>query len=78
MLEAGVQVGLFRQRADAPEVRVVDVSINSEQALEDCLHDCQEVWWKRLPIPGWEESLVVQLHKSCNLRIRAHVNRVFG
>jgi len=47
VLEAGVQVGLFTEGDDAVEVTVVDVGVDSEQALVDRLHDRLEVLRER-------------------------------
>jgi hypothetical protein len=42
-LEASVQVGLLAQGHDLLEVDVVDVGVNTEEALEDVLHHTHEV-----------------------------------
>ena len=47
VFEAGVQVGLLTERDDAVEVAVVDVGVDSEEALENGLHDRQEVFRER-------------------------------
>lgn len=49
VLEAGVQVGLLAQPAHLLKVRVVDVRIHAEQALEHSFGHVKEVGRKGLP-----------------------------
>lgn len=42
VLEGGVEVRLLAEGADLRRVRMVDVSIDTEEALEDVLHDARE------------------------------------
>jgi len=47
MLKAGVQVEFNPKTDDMLEMRVVDVSVDSEQSLEDHLDYVQEILWER-------------------------------
>jgi hypothetical protein len=46
VLEARVQMGLSFKVADLTKMRVVNVGIHSEQALENSLDDVHEIGWK--------------------------------
>ena len=61
MLEAGVEMGLSAQQHDVLEMRVVDVRINSEQALENDLDDCLKVSGEWNAKGARENLLVVEL-----------------
>ena len=61
VLEAGVQVRLGREEHDVLEVSVVDVSIDSEETLEDDLDDVEEVLREGDAESARENLLVVQL-----------------
>ena len=62
MSEACVQMCLFLQGTDVLEVRVVDVSIDSEKPLEDCSYCVDEVRRKWLSERLWKNPPVVYLH----------------
>jgi len=47
MFEARVKMGFFSQVNNLLKMRVVDVSVNSKQTLEDVLDNVFEVLWKR-------------------------------
>lgn len=47
VLEAGVQMCLFVETNNLLEMRVVDVSVDSKQTLENGLNHLLEVSWKR-------------------------------
>jgi len=59
--EARVQVRLFTEPADALEVRVVDVRVDAEQALENDPYHLHEVCRKLGSIHLREDGRVVQL-----------------
>ena len=61
MLEARVQVGFFPEAADASEMCVVDVCINSEQALEHGADHIHKVWRKGNAILLREDPRVIHL-----------------
>ncbi len=46
MLEAGVQVSFFAETYNLVEMGIVNVSVNSEQSLENILHNISEVLWE--------------------------------
>ena len=62
MLEAGVEMGLFAQCADAAEVGVVYVGIYSEEPLEYSLDDLKKIGWEGVLVSLWEEAGVIYLH----------------
>ena len=47
MLETSVQVCFFTETDYFVEMRIVDVSINTEKSLEDILNYITEVLWER-------------------------------
>lgn len=61
VLEAGVEVRLLAQAAHVLEVRVVDVRVHSEQALEDDLDHVHEVRREVHAVLLREDRRVVQL-----------------
>jgi hypothetical protein len=61
MLETGVQVSLRRQKHDVLEMRVVDMRIDTEQALEDNLNDVQEIFREGHTQGTRENFLIIQL-----------------
>ena len=79
VLEGGVEVRLFDEEDDLLEVLVVDVGVDAEEALQDCLgyrhevlgerHTCiQQRRMKSLP-------LYIQAHtqaQMCNIHIHVH------
>lgn len=61
VLEAGVEVRLLAQGHDLVEVRVVDVGVDAEEALEDRLDDFLEGLGEGNVDAGGEDGLVVEL-----------------
>ena len=61
VLEACVEMRLCRQQHDVLEVSVVDVSIHSEQSLEDHFDDCFEIARKWYSKGTGENLLVIEL-----------------
>lgn len=47
VLERCVQMSLFAERGNLLEMRVIDVCVDAEEALEDVLHDRLEVLGER-------------------------------
>ena len=47
MLEAGVKVSLFLKAHNLLKMCVVNMGINTEKALEYCLHNFLEILWER-------------------------------
>lgn len=46
MFKTCVQVSFFLQADNLLKVRVIDMSIHAEQALEYCLHNIRKIGWK--------------------------------
>jgi hypothetical protein len=72
MLEAGVEMRFFTECHDLVEVRVVDVRVDAEQALEDRLHHALEVLREGHVDARREDALIVELslhprHKKINV-----------
>jgi hypothetical protein len=61
MLEARVEVSLRREEHDVLEVCVVDVSIHSEETLENDLDDVKEIFWEGDTEGTGEDFLVIKL-----------------
>ena len=61
MLEARVEVSLRREEHDVLEVCVVDVSIHSEETLENDLDDVEEIFGEGNTEGTREDLLVVKL-----------------
>lgn len=61
MLKGGVEMSLLPQLNHLGEVLVVNMCVDTEQALQDGLGDRQEVLGERHADLGWEQCLVVQL-----------------
>ena len=61
VLEACVEVGLCREEHDMLEVCVVDVSIHSEETLENDLDDIEEIFREGDTEGAGEDFFVVKL-----------------
>lgn len=61
VFEGGVEVSLLLQLHHRVKMLMVDVSVNSEQALQDSLGHRHEVLRERHSYLGREKSLIVQL-----------------
>ena len=61
VLEACVEVGLCREEHDVLEVCVVDVSIHSEETLENDLDDIEEIFREGDTEGAGEDFFVVKL-----------------
>lgn len=61
MFEASVEMCLCTQQHDVLEMRVINMSIYSEESLEDHLDYIHEILWKGYAKSTWENLLVIQL-----------------
>ena len=72
VLEAGVKMCLSWQKHDMLEMSMVDVSIDSEQALEDNFYDVHEILWEWNTNLAGKDFLIIKLvlnpsHKEINV-----------
>ena len=80
MFETGIEVGLRSQYHNVVEMRMVNVRVDPEEALEDYANDIDEVFWEPNTNLAREDFFVRQLvvhpcHKKVNVFRSAHLQR---
>ena len=75
MFEASVEMCLCTQQHDVLEMRVINMSIYSEESLEDHLDYIHEILWKGYAKSTWENLLVIQLvFDPCHKKVDSTYN----